>query len=248
VLAPDVFRLPRAGSTRPEYEDGVAWSPRQRRFAVADGASASAFARLWAHLLVHAYAAGWLMPETLESDLSRIQARWAALVDRRRLPWYAAEQARRGAFAALVGLSVRPDGGWAALAVGDCCLFHLRGQELLLAFPLSDPEAFTNRPMLLGSRPLSNVSLRQCGAIATASGVWRPGDTFLLMSDALAAAFLRLRAEAGAPLAPGDRPSSLPGLDFDRTRRGFRRWVEALRAQRIMRNDDVSLLWLHAAA
>jgi len=252
LLAPDVFRLPKAGSTRAEYEDGVAWSRRERRFAVADGASASAFARLWAHLLVHAYTAGWLTAETLERDLSFVQARWAALVDRRPLPWYAAEQARRGAFAALVGLSLRTDGGWTALAVGDCCLFHLRGDTLLVAFPISDPDAFDNRPMLVGSRPLSNHGLRTCGAIATASGAWQPGDTFLLMSDALAAAFLRLRREPSHGHA-GDRCISLTqGLDFDRTRIGFRRWIRTLRAQRIMRNDDVSLLWLpirsHAAA
>ena len=244
MLAPHVFRLPKAGSTRAEYEDGVAWSRRERRFAVADGASASAFARLWAHLLVHAYTAGWLTPEALETDLAPVQARWAALVDGRPMPWYAVEQARRGAFAALVGLSVSPDGGWTALAVGDCCLFHLRRGALLVAFPVDDPDAFDNRPMLLGSRPLSNSRLRECGAIATASGVWQPGDTFLLMSDALAAAYLRMRdGPADAP-ARAEAASQLPGLDFDRTHAGFRRWIRTLRARRIMRNDDVSLLWL----
>ena len=252
MLAPNVFRLPKAGARRTEYEDGVAWSQRERRFAVADGASASAFARLWAHLLVHAYTAGWLTADTLESDLSRAQARWAALVERRPLAWYAAEQARRGAFAALVGLTLCADGRWTALAVGDCCLFHVRGRDLLLGFPFSDPDEFTNRPMLLGSRPLSNVGLRHCGAIATATGAWRAGDTFLLMSDALAAAFLRLRGEPPGALAPETRESWPLGLDFDCTQRGFRQWVQALRARRIMRNDDVSLLWLpiasHAAA
>jgi Protein phosphatase 2C len=252
VLAPEVFRLSRAGCTRAEYEDGVAWSRRERRFAVADGASASAFARLWAHLLVHAYTAGWLTPETLESDLASVQARWATLVDRRPLPWYAAEQARRGAFAALIGLSLSTYGGWTALAVGDCCLFQLRGEALLVAFPHDDPDAFDNRPMLLGSRPLANRSLRKCGAIATASGAWQAGDTFLLMSDALAAAFLRLRREPGDTLFSEAHTSLLPGLNFDRTHTGFRRWIHMLRAQRIIRNDDVSLLWLpidsHAAA
>jgi hypothetical protein len=252
MLAPRVFRLPKAGSRRAEDEDGVAWSRRERRFAVADGASASAFARLWAHLLVHAYTAGWLTPEALETDLAPVQARWAALVDRRPMPWYAMEQARRGAFAALVGLSLSADGGWSALAVGDCCLFHLRRGALLVAFPVDDPDAFDNRPMLLGSRPVSNRRLRECGAIATASGAWQPGDTFLLMSDALAAAYLRMRRGPADAQAPPGPMSPLPGLEFDRTRAGFRRWIRALRAQRLVRNDDVSLLWLpidpHAAA
>src|ERR1051326_4824454 len=105
--APAVFRVPKYGSTRAEYEDAMAWSRRQRRFAVADGASASAFARLWARLLVQAYVAGGLRAANLEHDLAPLQARWLADVEQRDLPWYAAEQARRGAFAALVGAGSR---------------------------------------------------------------------------------------------------------------------------------------------
>jgi hypothetical protein len=248
MLAPDVFRLPKAGSRRAEYEDGIAWSRREQRFAVADGASATAFARLWAHLLAHAYTAGWLSADTLETDLSPVQARWAALVDRRPLAWYAVEQARRGAFAALAGLSLMPDGRWTALAVGDCCVFQLRADVLLVAFPFADPEAFNNRPMLLGSRSVTNGALRKYGAITTLSGAWQAGDTFLLMSDALAAAFLRLRRDPRDADVPGKHRSSVTGLDFDRTKTGFRRWVDALRAQRVIRNDDVSLLWLRAGS
>jgi protein phosphatase 2C-like protein len=239
VLEPRVFRLPKAGSSRAEYEDSVACSRSGRRFAVADGASASAFARLWARLLVHAYTAGWLSASTIETDLAPIQARWSALVDSRDLAWYAAEQARRGAFAALVGLSLESDGQWTALAVGDCCLFQLREDALVAGFPLTDPDAFDNRPMLLGSRAAANRTLRDAGAIYASWGTWRVGDTFLLMSDALAAAFLRLRLEQ-----PVESAAGIAGLEFDLTRPGFRAWVRSLRARRLMRNDDVSLLWL----
>jgi hypothetical protein len=242
VLQPETFRLAKAGSRRTEYEDSVAWSRRCGRVAVADGASASAFARLWAHLLAHAYTAGWLTAETLESDLGRIQGRWATLVDGRPLAWYAAEQARRGAFAALVGLSLMPNGCWSALAVGDCCLFQVRGDALLVAFPVDDPDAFDNRPLLLCSRPAGNANLRQDGAIVTATGSWQPGDTFMLMSDALAAAFLRLQLSVYVETEPNASP--LDVLEFERTRAGFRRWIETLRAHRQMRNDDVSLVLL----
>src|SRR5438270_13817334 len=111
MLAPNVFRLPKAGSTRAEYEDGVAWSRRERRFAVADGASASAFARLWAHLLVHAYIAGWLTAETLESDLCLVRGGWGGPVDPRPLPGYGGAPGAPGPVAALVGSSLG-SGGW----------------------------------------------------------------------------------------------------------------------------------------
>jgi hypothetical protein len=228
---PAVYRVPKHGSSYAEYEDAMAWSRQQRRFAVADGASASAFARLWAQLLVRAYVAGRLQPDTLEHDLAPLQARWSADVERRDLPWYAIEQARRGAFAALAGLTIEDSGQWSALAVGDCCVFHLRGEALLQAVPLSDPEAFDNRPLLLGSRPVANVTLRTEGAIVTAQGTWQCGDTFLLMSDALAATFLRSEA-------------ALAALCFERTPAGFKDWVSQLRGERVLRNDDVSLMWL----
>ena len=240
ALRPTVFRLPKAGSSQREYEDAVAWSRRAPRYAVADGASASAFARLWAHLLAHAYSGGHLRADHLEDDLATVQARWASLVERRRLPWYAQEQVRRGAFAALVGLDLRPDGRWAALAVGDCCLFQVRQGALIAAFPLDSAADFSQRPLLLGSRAAANAGLRRAGAIGTAGGDWRSGDVFLLMSDALAGTFLeRCQADPAAALA---------ALDFVPTASGFRAWVNGLRAERHLRNDDVSLVWVQVGA
>ncbi len=239
MLEPSVFRLAKGGSSRAEYEDAIAWSRRRRRFAVADGASASAFARLWAQLLVRGYASGALAAETIEADLAPLQARWSTEVEQRDLPWYAAEQARRGAFAALVGLTLHEDGVWNALAVGDSCLFLVRDGLVHTALPLSDPEAFGNQPLLLASRAAANACLRDQGAIVAAEGSWQPGDTFLLMSDALAATFL-----AQSLLARARACAALEVLAFDRTAAGFRRWVRRLRGQRLLRNDDVSLMWL----
>src|SRR5260370_10053493 len=191
VPPPEVFRVPKDGSSWAEYEDAIAWSRRRRRFAVADGASASAFARRWAHLLVQAYVGGRLSAEGIEEDLAPLQVRWTEIVEQKNLPWYALEQVRRGAFAALVGLTLNDAGTWRALAVGDSCLFQFRDAELVTALPLCDPAAFENRPLLLGSRSAGNVGLRAAGAIVTGDGTWQAGDTFLLMSDALAATCLR---------------------------------------------------------
>ena len=144
------------------------------------------------------------------------------------------EQARRGAFAALVGLTLHPRGTWSALAVGDACLFLVRDGQVHTALPLSEPDAFSNQPLLLGSRAVANTRLREQGAVVAAEGCWQSGDTFLLMSDALAASFLA-RAQSREALAV---------LEFERTARGFRRWVRSLRSERLLRNDDVSLVWL----
>jgi hypothetical protein len=115
-------------------------------------------------------------------------------------------------------------------------LFQIRNATLIHALPLREPEAFDNNPLLLGSRPTANSQLREAGAIVTGDGAWQPGDTFLLVSDALAASFLRQWRDAEC---------SLP---FERTAVGFRSWVRSMRAERLMRNDDVSLVWLAMSA
>jgi hypothetical protein len=111
---------------------------------------------------------------------------------------------------------------------------------LVAAIPLDDPADFTVRPLLLGSRPVANADLQTMGAVVTIDGTWQPGDSFLLMSDALAALFLtRVAASGNAPLA---------ALDFDGTAAGFRTWIRRLRSEGCLRNDDVSLLWLDIEA
>lgn len=233
-LAVSRFWRPKAGSTTREYEDALARWTRGAppyRVAVADGASESSFARSWARLLAGAYARGALDAGTLLDDLGPLQACWLARVNARPRPWYVAEKVRAGAFAALAGVTVDACGGWRALAVGDCCVMHVRDGDVLAAFPLASAAEFDNRPLLIGSNPERNGRL--CEAMRVTSGAWRCGDSFVLASDALAACLLRA-VEGGAGIGEA--------LAFERTRPGFVAWTEALRTAGSLRNDDVTLL------
>lgn len=228
------FWCPKRGSTTAEYEDATAWHAGNSaicRLAVADGASESSFARLWAKLLVDAYACGALSLESLTGQLRPLQQRWSAEVGSKPLPWYASEKARSGAFAAIAGLTLCPSGTWQALAAGDSCVLHIRQDRLLSSFPLEDAAAFGNRPRLLSSNPARN--LRMDEFVQGRCGRWQSGDGFLLLTDALAAYVLHALVEDGESVAfalPFRRPA------------GFKRWVEARRDDRSLRNDDVSLL------
>jgi hypothetical protein len=229
-----VYCLPKLGSSEAEYEDAAARTPGRaypRRFAVADGASESSFARLWAELLVGAYVRGALRAGALCEDLIPLQEAWRADVERRPLPWYAMEKARTGAFAALAGLTLRADGTWQALAVGDCCVMQVRDDRIVTSFPLAKAEAFDNRPRLLGSIAERNGHLPHVDAVAC--GDWEPGDGFLLLSDALAAYLLRTALDDACGI---DATLGFMG------QQGFRRWVAARRAARTLRNDDVTLI------
>lgn len=223
ILRARTLSAPKSGHTAGEYEDaaaGPAAAPDgTTRLAIADGATESAFAGLWARTLVASFVAPEsAVPETFGEFLHRARRAFGdAMAERESgLAWYASAKAEEGAHAAFLGLVLYPDHAWRAVAVGDCCLLHLRDGDLLDAWPISDPDAFGHRPDLVTSR------FEDVHAPETTSGQWADGDRLLLASDALAA---HLLAQDAIP------------TDFD----DFDSFVaDARRAG--MRNDDVTLV------
>ena len=235
--------LSKAGNRADEYEDAC-WPTRSypideplARLAVADGATESAFAGRWARQLARAWGEGGLNSDDLTGSLAGEQTAWQAAVDAQPLPWYAEEKARSGAFAALLGVTVDLRGGvqagWAALAVGDCVLFHVRGNRLARSFPAEDAAFFTNRPLLISSRPERNLSV--AANLHRATGGLEAGDRLYLATDALGQWFMQAVENGGQPW------DALDGVMM-RSRRRFASWADGLRARGVLRNDDVTVL------
>jgi hypothetical protein len=165
------FSTPKAGNNEAEYED--AFQPVDPiegvdgdvfRCAVADGATETSYSGIWARLLVGAYVDGRLgTPSFAAEDLSPLRASWHAEIGDKPLPWYAESKARSGAFATLMGLTVTERecgaGAWTAVAVGDSCLIHMRGDQVLARFPLTTASDFGNSPYLIGSVGTANDDL-----------------------------------------------------------------------------------------
>lgn len=209
------FHRVRAGHPDSAYEYACALAPGWPcRAAVADGATETAFAGPWARLLVEAFCAA-----PLPLALPDLRHRWAERLPPPPHPWYLAEKIREGAAAAFLGLELTPDGAWQALALGDCCLFHLSGVEPAPGWPLDTPAAFGHRPELVRTIPGPAPFLHRRGR-------WRPGDAFLLASDALAAHLMETDPAGWRTLSPS----------------AFAARVDAARQTRTLRNDDVTLV------
>lgn len=237
-----IFWLPKKGNTSGEYEDAfwpsepVNVESERFRFAVADGATESSFAGPWARLLVRAYCRDQLSEKKIRKQLPRLQREWYSSIESASLPWYAEEKLNQGAFATMLGLTLcrsrsPSELAWDSTAIGDSCLFQVRGGEIITSFPFARSDEFNNRPMLMSSN--SNNWAGELNHVAHARGAWEPADVFYLMTDAVASWFLR-------SVENGGRPSTL--LDPVDEGGDFEQWIEALRESGSMRNDDVTVL------
>ena len=229
------FWQQKAGNAEDEYEDAFAPSTspesdcREFRCAVADGATETSFSGLWARLLVDAFV-DKLLQKINPQVIRELAAQWHSEINGRTankpLPWYAQEKLQQGAFSSLLGLTLRADGQWHALCIGDSCLFHVRPREAVWALPYHLPEQFNNRPALISTNAEVNTSLKA----QVARGQWREGDYFLLMTDALAHFFLSQQRQRARLVAGALDPASLEQL------------LAQARDERLCRNDDVTFL------
>jgi hypothetical protein len=187
--------LPKAGLDRSECEDSIGARSSAQRFCIADGATESFDPRRWARLLtkhwVHS-TRSLLTREELKPWLGALGERFQVHWTKRTLPWYAAEKARAGAFAAFLGLSFFGSGdsiSWQAIAIGDSCLIHTRGERMQFCFPISDLSQFGCHPILAPSNQARlDAAMDQ---VVIKDGRARVGDVFLLLTDAIAAWYLQ---------------------------------------------------------
>jgi len=224
--------VPKAGGEEAEYEDAAEISTADGPVcaAVADGATETAFSGLWARILARGMVARAATDEaSFRSVVQAGRPKWREAVARRAAdaPWYVRAKAEEGAFAAVLCLSLREDGSWNALSVGDCCLLQLRDGHVRRSWPFETSDAFPHRPSLVASRSSEPLPSPQ-----TASGTWTNGDTLLLATDAAAAWLLDRENVDVKDLGP----------------EGVRSTVDTARDAGALRNDDVTLLVLELAS
>jgi len=241
------FWMTKDGNDAGEYEDAFSLDIESKRFAIADGASESSFSKAWAQILASGFTndsdrlalAGqkrgtdarllkWLVP--LQSD-------WNTAIPWQSLPWFAAEKAQSGAFAAFLGLELsnvnrgRVRYRWQAVSVGDCMMFKVGDGELKAVFPTESRVSFGSTAPLLCSNPINNdYAFRN---INVSNGVLAQGDHVFLCTDALAEWFI---AQCRAGEKPWFELGSFVTLgDFGET-------IAHLRSKRLLHNDDTTML------
>jgi hypothetical protein len=239
---------PKDGSTDAQYEDAWAVSDVGEAtsavisgpltVALSDGASSAVYARDWARRLVAAFVdaeAGGAY--VTDGDLAtRVAAEgkvWREAVEVRATSWHAQEKLEFGSAATLLVASIDNTRlRWDALAVGDVCLFVVRGGRLKYAFPVTKAAGFDDRPWLLSTEPRAAVpTIKRFGAAVELN------DRILLMTDAMAAWFLATYEKKQRPWdrIPEDAAT-------------FVSWLKGIRESGAMKNDDVTMVDIRVIA
>lgn len=235
--------LPKKGNTQEEYEDAasplddVEEESSTFKCAVADGATETSFSGFWAKLLADGYVSG--------ANRDELKVRWQDSLETKELPWYAEQKAESGAFAALLGLSLQDgesgdSGTWEAEAVGDCCLFLVRDGNVIEKFPLNESEQFNSSPVLLSSNN-DEAAAEAEKQVLKATGEWKRGDVFYLMTDAIARWSYKRQEEYG------DVSHWLKSMSSQKELEEFtevQRTITDAENRPLMRNDDVTLMTL----
>lgn len=255
----NAFRAPKAGASLAECEDayGIGPSPagegafdgRWLRVAVSDGASEAMLAARWASELVqHAVSASWCQDfvDAVDAAIGGWEASVAEYIAEREanqhpLQWYEEPGIEQGAYATIVALWLddpldghQHEGRFDAWALGDSCLFQVRDDSAVAAFPIHDASAFDTSPALVHSKTPDLTLVHK--HIHHIAGTWQSGDTFYLATDALSQWFLSQIERGGRPW------QTLCDLGTDAMPIGFDAWVDEQRRQGELRNDDTTLL------
>jgi hypothetical protein len=244
-----LFSTPKKGGLPRENEDHFFPHEAEIRrgrvsVAIADGASEGYMSKLWSKILTISY----VNFDRTNLDIRRFTDFCVDIYDyqlegyiQRRmergspLRWFEENLMNKGSFSTLLGVTYvqsSPAGGhWVSYSVGDCCLFQIRG-ELIDVFPVMDPSAFGNSPDLISSNPAYNVELESRVKVKT--GRFLFGDTFYLMTDAIAHWFV-------TQIAEGTKPWNAIDEFLESDNQGLPEYIDRLRMENRLKNDDVTI-------
>jgi len=230
-------QAPKEGLEEATYEDSyqVALDDSEAlsfRAAISDGATESAFSRLWADLLTRAF----VEHRSSKRDLAALSRAWAAEVWSRDLPWNVQAKASNGAHASLLGAIIRsrPDGRWRAsmTIIGDSCAFAISEDgRLKRAVPYTRPDDFDRRPYLLSTDPVHRNRGLQHRRLARVR--FGPNDHLLLCTDAVGRWILGAERE---------QLIRLVSIADSSNREHFDRWFVEERAAERLNDDDSTVV------
>jgi hypothetical protein len=240
------FWLPKDVQEPNAYEDAFDADGNRGVAAICDGVSSSLFSGRWALILAKAVVAqppDVRSPQALEAWLKRNREAWLSTFDESTLAWHQKPKLLDGAATTLLWVELSRTGAadgvarpfrLRCFAIGDCCLFHVRGNAVLETFPLQQSDKFDNNPQIIRSVAKRSDAM----AFQALETQCNPGDLLMLCSDAVGAWTMR-QVEAGVDVDWDYYWEMPPEV--------WQQWIIDLRQQNQIRIDDSTALLLRIA-
>lgn len=196
-----LLQLSKGSNSGEQCEDAFAVHAGRGMAAVSDGAGSGIFSRAWAEILTGSLMREGTVPQDPEAFgdwLNRCRQLWfQGLTFGSLTPDQQTKVQRVGTGATLLALRVHPSRPgktafhWTAWCVGDSCLFWIRKNRLRATFPAlgSEELGITSALLATSGQGPPRPPLR-------AEGLGKPGDFFLLTTDAIGQMLLQ-RCETG---------------------------------------------------
>lgn len=239
------FWLAKDAAHSEHYQDAFALDASRGVAAIADGVSSSLFSSQWAKVLTAGIVAA--PPDVHDAFglfdwLGRQRSQWSASVDTTNLAWHQKAKMQQGAQSTLLWVEFWPPetnhaAGAASLkfrafAIGDCCLLHARGSQMLRSFPIEQSATFESKPHVVTS--IDGKHDEQL-AFEMLEDHCQVGDMLVLCTDAIGAWALKALEEG----------NTLLWRDFwDMSPQDWSTYVGRLREEQRMRYDDATLVLL----
>ncbi len=240
------FRAPKRDCPEEECEDAFCYSSRSNidrmqnlRCAIADGASTTNFASIWAESLVTDYTnQNYRGIKQFRLSIIKLAKSWENAVTSKPVPWYTTASIENGAASTFLGINLNKNNGrWHSIAVGDSCLFQISNNQLKCSFPVQRSTDFSNFPFCVSSRLERNRLIWKNRV--SYKGRWKSGDIFILLTDAFAHWFLRECESGGHPWQILERI-----VNADDPQSAFLTWLSDTRASQRIKNDDTTCLYV----
>lgn len=222
--------------------------------SVTDGASESLLSGYWARTLAASLTTSVVLDPDSASETTKFADAVGLALDQwdawlanymlareesdKPIRWYERPKLDKGSHtAALTAHFANPTdrtGNWSACGLGDVCVFQIRDNSLLQAFPLSASDDFNSSPQLIGTKntDLDLISVRA----NVIRGAYRAGDQFFIGTDAFSMWFLCRTENGGAPW------NVLRDITCSPSPAEFESWAQEERASGRMRNDDITVV------
>lgn len=191
------FWTAKRGSREAEWEDHFGLDEELGRFAVADGASSSPKAAVWAQTLTAGFLADPFdlteaddFDRWIERRCDQFRVEHPTTADEEVTPdnWYAQAAEKKDGFATLIAAQFDTSSKHAHtvtyVGVGDACLFHVRDGVLLASAPDIGAGGFGTLPDLISSNDDHRTQAVERVFFGTSEV--ELGDEVFLVSDALA--------------------------------------------------------------